>query len=142
VLTNIAFVVPGIPQGKARARSTASGRHYTPKKTADYESSIGWCAKVAMGANEPLQGPLLVEIDAYSVPPLSWSKRKRDDALNGRVLPTVKPDIDNICKAVFDGAFNGIVAQDDKQIVVLAANKRYGCTAEIRVRVAAIPAIG
>jgi Holliday junction resolvase RusA-like endonuclease len=53
------------------------------------------------------------------------------------VHPTVKPDIDNIAKAIADGG-NGVVWADDKQIVRLTTLKRYGETPCVRVRVSAL----
>jgi Holliday junction resolvase RusA-like endonuclease len=56
--------------------------------------------------------------------PKDWSKRKKQLALNGEVKPSVKPDLDNLCKAVLD-ALNGIAYHDDKQIVELHLSKAY-----------------
>ena len=75
----------------------------------------------------PTQYPCLVQIDAYTVPPASWSKKKRAAALAGELYPTTKPDIDNIAKSVGDGA-NGVVWVDDKQIVDLRVRRRYAET--------------
>lgn len=41
-MKHIEFTVFGEPQGKARPRFTRMGRAYTPKKTADYESTQGF----------------------------------------------------------------------------------------------------
>ena len=57
--------------------------------------------------------------------PVSWTKAKRADALAGLVMPTGRPDLDNLVKALTD-ACNGIVWRDDAQIVRLMAEKRYG----------------
>lgn len=35
----VSFVVPGQPHGRARARSTRTGRHYTPQKTVSTKRS-------------------------------------------------------------------------------------------------------
>ena len=57
------------------------------------------------------------------------------DKLEGRVLPTMKPDCDNISKIVCDAITqSGIVWFDDSQVVILLVMKEY---AEIpRVEVA------
>ena len=44
--------------------------------------------------------------------------------LDGLVKHTVKPDIDNLTKAVLD-ALNGLAWYDDAQIVELNASKTY-----------------
>jgi Holliday junction resolvase RusA-like endonuclease len=76
MITNILFVVPGEPYGKGRARSTKSGRHYTPEKTVSYERLVGWTAKQAMGSKQPLSGALMVHVEAFCSVPTSWSKKK------------------------------------------------------------------
>lgn len=139
-LTNVAFTVPGEPVGKGRPRATTihgSARLYTPKKTANYEGLVALAAQTAMAGAAPFLGPLAVEIEAVHTIPASWSKKRRNDALCGDAWPTVKPDIDNIVKAIADGG-NGVAWVDDKQIVRLATMKRYGATPGVWVRVAAL----
>lgn len=57
--------------------------------------------------------------------PVSWSKSKKESAIRGDVLPTTKPDIDNLAKCVLD-ALNGIAYRDDNQVVRLESSKFYG----------------
>ena len=138
MLTNIAFIVPGEPQGKGRARVGRVGSHarlFTPPKTAAYENLVALAAQHAMGSGSPFSGPLAVEIEAVHTIPASWSKKRQQEAI-GKPCQS-KPDLDNIIKAIGDGA-NGIVWVDDKQIVQITAAKRYGARPEVRVRVATI----
>lgn len=44
--------------------------------------------------------------------------------LQGKILPTKKPDCDNIAKIICD-ALNGVAYDDDKQIVALKVTKIY-----------------
>lgn len=130
----IAFVIPGEPQGKGRPRATRINgmvRLYTPSKTANYEGLIAMAAQQAMAGAVPLDGPVMLEVDMVHVMPASWSKKKRAAA----GLPTCKPDMDNVIKAVGDGC-NGVVWQDDKQIAVILAQRAWGERPEVRVRVA------
>jgi Holliday junction resolvase RusA-like endonuclease len=136
VLTNIAFVVPGKPQAKGRARSTRGGGHYTPAKTANYEALIAWSAASAMAGNESLAGPLHVELEAVYEPMPSWTKKRKSDALAGAIFPVGRPDLDNLIKSL-DGC-NHIVWHDDSQIVSIVARKVYGPVTELRVRVGQI----
>jgi Holliday junction resolvase RusA-like endonuclease len=131
--TNIAFAVPGDPQGKARARSTRSGHHYTPTKTVDYERSIATIARQIM--LKPWNGPVAVEIEAIHPIPASWSKKRQQQAIGAPA--TCKPDADNIGKIVADGG-NGTIWADDRQITDMRIQKRYGLTPEVRVRAALI----
>ena len=113
----IAFHVPGAPQGKGRARSTKSGRHYTPATTVAYERKVTEAAKAAMGDLEPLEGPLEVILAAWLAPP------KKTKGLASR--PTKKPDADNISKIILD-PLNGLVFGDDAQVVRLVVTKWWG----------------
>lgn len=121
------FFVPGKPQGKGRPRAVARGkfvRMYTPEKTASYESTVALAASEAMGNRPPMDGALSVTMQIALPIPASWSNRKKSNALDGIVLPTIKPDADNVVKAVFD-AINGVVWGDDTQVVDLRLVKRY-----------------
>jgi Holliday junction resolvase RusA-like endonuclease len=135
------FSVPGEPQGKGRARVGKSfgghARMFTPAKTVAYEGLVAMAAQMAMGATSPFSGPLAVEIEAVHSVPASWSKKRRNDALSGLAHPAVKPDIDNIVKAIADGG-NGVAWVDDKQIVRLTAGKRYGTDPGVHVRVGTV----
>jgi Holliday junction resolvase RusA-like endonuclease len=120
------FVIPGPPVGKGRPRfSTAGGkpRSYTPAVTREYEALIAARAAEAMGGRDPLKTPLRVMIEATMSVPLSWSKTKRQAALDGDVYPS-RPDVDNIAKTVLDG-MNGVVYEDDAQVTHLKVNKKY-----------------
>lgn len=138
-ITNVAFNIPGEPQGKGRARVgkiNGHARMFTPAKTAAYESLVALAASQAMRDAGPFCGALAVEITATHTVPASWSKKRRHEAISGLLAPTCKPDIDNIVKAIADGG-NGVVWVDDKQIVDLRAIKRYGETPGVHVMVAA-----
>ena len=67
---------------------------------------------------------MLVRIYAYYKIPKSTSKKKRAEMLEGRIFPTIKPDADNVAKIILD-ALNGVVYEDDKQVVGLLTLKRY-----------------
>ena len=109
----VEFTVCGKPQGKARPRfSRRSNSIYTPKKTEMYEAQIAKAYKLA--ANGFTFGECPVEIWITAVFPKAKTSKKE--------YPTIKPDIDNIQKAVFDG-LNGIAYNDDKQIVTATIHK-------------------
>ena len=136
--TNIAFSIPGEPQGKGRARIGRVGAHarmFTPAKTVAYEGLIALAGQQAMRGADPIHGPVAVEIDAIHTIPASWSKKRRHEATGGPA--GCKPDIDNIAKAVADGS-NGVIWVDDKQITRLTVTKVYGERPEVRVRVAVL----
>jgi Holliday junction resolvase RusA-like endonuclease len=142
VITNVAFVVPGEPQGKGRARVGTMGGHarmFTPAKTVAYEGLIAMAARQAMASTPLLEGACAIHITAVCSVPASWSKKKRAEAIAGVLRPTKKPDADNITKAVCDG-LNGVVWTDDVQAVDQRIRKVYGERPELRVTVARIDA--
>lgn len=121
------FVVHGKPVGKGRPRATSRGgfvRMYTDAKTLGFEAAVADEARVAMGPLEVFTTPMQMQMSAYYPIPKSWSKRKRQQAVDGDIHPGVKPDLDNVFKAVMD-ALNGVVYADDSQVINLTATKRY-----------------
>lgn len=141
----VKIVVMGAPQGKGRARAfaAAGGKigHYTPDKTRTYEGRVSALAMEAMQGLPPIRGPVRLDIEAYFEPPKDWRPWKRAAALDGSIVPTIKPDIDNIVKAISDG-LNGICWVDDAQVVAGEPIKLYGETACVRVRIEALPLAG
>jgi len=136
-VTGVSFHVPGDPQGKGRAKIVKIGgfsRMATPQKTAAYEGLIAHAAQQAMAGAAPLDCACAVQLSITLAVPASWSKKKTAAALAGQVLPTKKPDADNVVKAIFDGV-NGVVWRDDVQAVDLFVRKRYGAMPGVQVRV-------
>lgn len=120
--------INGMPQGKGRPRFTKQGRTYTPQKTRRYEEAVRGAAMLAARAQGFVKHdddtPLGACISAWFPIPASWPKKKREAARSGALYPVVKPDADNIAKAVLD-ALNGIAFHDDRQVVSCTVRKRY-----------------
>ena len=101
----IDVVVEGRPVPKERPR-VANGRAFTPRATSRYEDTIAWTVKGKYPG-------LKVDADknwCVAVTFVLGDRRKRD--------------LDNLAKSVMDG-LNGVVYQDDSQVVKLKAAKRY-----------------
>ena len=133
----IAFTVPGAPQGKGRPKVVKIGgftRMATPTKTVAYEGLIAHAAQMAMAGRPMLDEAVACNVFIDAPVPASWSQRKQREALAGGVLPTTKPDADNVVKAVFDG-LNGVLWRDDVLVVDLRVRKRYAATPCVRVEV-------
>jgi len=127
----IRLTIPGTPVAKGRARSTRSGRHYTPEKTRRAEDSFAGrvFAQLTPEQRTPATGPLVLEVTFVMPIPASWSGKKTRDAESGATKPVSRPDLDNLLKLAKD-ACNSILWVDDSQVVEVYAKKTYGepCT--------------
>lgn len=133
----ITFTIPGAPQGKGRPRIGKIGQHarmFTPDKTVAYEGLVAYAAQDAMAGGDPIDKPCRCVMHILCPVPASWSQKKREQAWAGIIRPGVKPDTDNVVKAVFDG-MNGVVWRDDVLCVDLHAIKRYAATPGVSVLV-------
>ena len=133
----ITFTVPGAPTGKGRPKIVKIGgfsRMATPQKTVAYEGLVAHAAQQAMAGAPLLEGAAGVNIFIDAPIPASWSAKKQRMAMAGEVLPTTKPDADNVVKAIFDG-LNGVLWRDDVLVVDLRVRKRYAAVPCVRVEV-------
>lgn len=121
-MKQVTFTVNGEPRGKGRPRFTKTGRVYTPSETAQYESLVGLSYRNSAKGHK-FTSPVKVIIVACLKPPKK-SKKVVGDMLSGRILPTKKPDPDNIAKIVLDG-LNKVAWDDDTQVVEMTVLKRY-----------------
>lgn len=103
---------------------TRTGHAYTPEKTRSYEGKMALFGHQAMRGKPPLQSPLHVGLLVILPMAESWSKKKKEAALKGEMLPVGRRDLDNFIKCL-DG-LNGIVWKDDGQICSISARKIYG----------------
>ncbi|KAG0278175.1 hypothetical protein BGZ96_002528 [Linnemannia gamsii] len=138
MLNVITFTIPGQPIAKGRARSFIRNghvAHYTPEKTARYENLVRLAAQQAMGGEAPVECAVALIVHAFLPIPASWSLKKQQAAAIGEITPTKRPDLDNIIKAIKDGA-NGVTWKDDSQVIDVRASKRYGTPrVEVEVRI-------
>ena len=128
-MSAVCFTIPGPPQGKGRPRvvrtKTGASLTYTPDKTVAYEELVRIRYKAAAsGFCFPENAQIGVQITAWFQIPKSKSRKVRFAMAAGQVLPTKKPDCDNIVKIVCD-ALNGIAYKDDQQVVLAQIRKRY-----------------
>lgn len=134
----ICFEIPGDPVAKARPRATmVSGRArmYTPAKTENYEARVALFASQAMAGAAPLQCAVALTVIALFPIPPSWTKKRQAAARAGVEQHTKKPDLDNVVKAIKDGA-NGILWTDDSQVCTLReCRKGFSDTPRVIVRV-------
>ena len=117
------IVIPIPPVSKGRP-VFANGHAYTPSKTREYEQIVQLYARRQI--KRPLTGAVKLSIQFYLPIPKSWSEPKKRAAMEGKIVPMVKPDIDNLTKAIMDALNGGIGYNDDKQVVELTTAKWYG----------------
>ena len=122
-----AFVIPG---DKPRAVVVQNNK----KALSHWQTQIGNEARYAIGHSRTTvpayDGPFMVGVTFMFNRPKSVSS-------TARPVPTVKPDLDKLIRAVLDG-LTGILWRDDAQVVSIIAKKRYLTTAsaeyvEIRI---------
>lgn len=82
---------------------------------------------------EPLTGPLVVSLKFYRHVQSSVSKKERELRLTGAHRPVVKPDT-NYIKSTLDG-LNGLLWEDDNQIVKIVAEKYYSDHPRVEIEV-------
>ena len=116
-------------QGRTR---TGDRVFYTPKQTKAYEQLVETCGALAMRGRPLLECAVEVKLFIGVSVPASWSKADRVAALEERILPKVKPDVDNVEKAICDG-LNGVVWKDDAQVTDVVKCKRYAAKPGVAV---------
>lgn len=104
-----------VPPNPSKGRFKGFIHNYLPKETEKYQQAMAKAAQRAMGNKPviPAGVPFGMRLFIMVPVPKSWPKRDRDAALAGTIFPTVKPDDDNVSKAL--DALNGVVWADDCQ---------------------------
>ena len=100
--------IPIAPVPKARPRVTRHGTH-TPDRTRNFESLAGW----------------YLQLEAVFI----LARPQRLPKNGHRCWHGVRPDLDNLLKALKD-AMDKVVMEDDSQIVSLTAEKWYASSEE------------
>lgn len=140
----VSFVVKGLPRGKQRPIFTRkSGRARTPDKTVAYEEEVRWSFLIAKKDQCPWAGEerivrdraaASVSIQLYYPVAKSTPRWRRELIKKELLLPTRKPDIDNVAKIILDG-LNGLAYKDDAQVSFLLAHKNYCSPGDEKVEV-------
>lgn len=128
------FFVEGHPEPQLRPRfSTRYGyvRVHDPRKSIEFKHRVytqAWNA-FKRGGEVMLKGALTLELTVYRMFPTSWSRIKSERAMDGEIMPSTKPDLDNYIKIALDGiGLKGhpqVIFENDSQIVQIIATKRF-----------------
>ncbi len=128
------IIIPGKPLGKQRPRVLRTGIAYTPKETVNYETFVKMLYLEQHAGKKLFTGPVYLMISAYYQIPKSASKKRKKAMEEQAIMPTIRPDIDNIAKIIMD-ALAGVAYQDDKQVTSCAVNKLYSHEPKVIVNV-------
>lgn len=128
------FIIPSAPVPKSRPRfNTNTGRAFTDNKTRVFENIVS----LAYGARHYFDDSYIrIRMKFKFEIPKSYSKKKRIEALEGKIRPT-KADIDNYIKSVLDG-LNGRAFKDDRYVYAVLAEKEYSEEVGIEVSIESI----
>lgn len=128
------IIIPPTGQRRARSRVIAGhARTYKDPKQATEESRLAGLL-FAHKPGLPLQGAICLQIRAFLPVPVSKSGKWKKSALDGKIRPCVKPDLDNLAKNILD-VMNGVFFADDRQVVYLAVEKWYGYPARWEIEI-------
>lgn len=131
-----AFVRPE-PQGSVKAFMIGGKPRLTTDNTKlkPFRSEVTRCAMLAMrdaGHELPMAGkhvPVEMTADFFFAKPDSIGKK--------RMYPSVKPDVDKVCRGLLD-AMTGVAFLDDAQVIAVYARKHYGTPERVEVYVTTI----
>lgn len=136
-MTTYELIIPGKAVAKGRPRfSRKTGVAFTPQTTILAENWAKTCCLDQIGTPR-LEGPLAVRMVVSVEIARSWSKKKQALALEGSLMPTGKPDLDNVAKLYLD-ALNGMMWMDDSQIVLFSMEKKYAAAPQVHLKVTEI----
>lgn len=136
-MNNYKFTVLGAPFGKLNMQPCMRGGHastFSPKKNTDYMDRVVFCFYESLSFDDKNDlsvdstSAFAINITAYYPIPKSTSKKNKQLMILGELLPTKKPDLDNISKVILD-ALTLIHAhglwEDDSQVVKESLSKIY-----------------
>ncbi len=131
--------IPGEPVAQGRPRATTINgrvRLYDPVKSKNYKEHVRLVAQSARhrAGIRLFTGPLRVRMVIHRKIPTRFRKREKELASVGKIRPTTKPDSDNYSKSLLD-AMNGIIYEDDSQVVDLSVSKFYSENPRVEIRV-------
>lgn len=123
-MEQINFLIDGIPAPQGSKR-ILRGRlvEVSSEKLKVWRKAIAeTCIEAREGNNKFFTGPVAVTVAFY----LPRPKSVKMTGKNARLLPTVPPDIDKLCRALLDGIGQSeMIWGDDSQVVELTAWKEY-----------------
>jgi len=118
--------IPGDVQAQQRPKFSRYGNNVSvrdPKESKDYKSFVRLVAS-QVAPDTLITEEVRLRIDVYRKIPKSFSKKKHQQAVDGELRPTTKPDVDNLAKGIKDG-LSKVIWHDDSQVTELFVRKWY-----------------
>ncbi len=118
------FHVQGVPKATPRPRACVRGRRasvYDPGTADAWKKLIGLTARKHLPAT-PIGGPVMLDMVFYFPRP---QRMQGKNVPLGTPVHSVKPDLDNLVKAVADALTRARMWRDDSQICDWSAKKFY-----------------
>lgn len=113
-----------IPKGWKRAVITTDNKKLKPWRQEVSQAAIAADLQV-------LTGPVFIRLQFFLAKPKSRPKKWLE--------PTVKPDLDKLCRGVLD-SLTGICFNDDAQVIALSAEKSYGLPERLEIHIGEVSA--
>lgn len=135
----VSIMIPGKPCAKGRPRMAVvagRARAYTDQRTRSYESLVCLEARaVSQHCMFYAKDPLRVIVCAVFPRPKCLLERSKVTgrllrAVEGRMHHAVRPDADNVLKAVLDGINRSGIWHDDSRVVEVMVTKEYAAIGE------------
>lgn len=127
----VTFFVAGSPKPKGSHRAfVVRGRAVVaPASTGEraWRDRVTDCARMAMAGREPLEGPVEIRLEFYTLRPKGHYRTRKgvtERRPGVQLRPTSAPDGDKLWRSVGD-ALNGVCYRDDRQVCEAVVRKRY-----------------
>lgn len=115
----IQVFVPGVPQPQGSKNGYLRGGRVVlveaNKNLPAWRKAVKEKLEAANASCQPFMGPVSLDVMFFMPRPKSVK----------RELPTVKPDVDKLIRAINDSATDAGVLQDDSQVIEIVAYKFY-----------------
>jgi Holliday junction resolvase RusA-like endonuclease len=118
------ITIPGKPIPKKRPRFARVGKFTKAYSAQKKEEKATRLVIASQWYGKPLEGAVRLDVVFFMPIPKSTSKKQKAAMLLGNISHTKKPDIDNLLKFLLD-CMNGIVFEDDSQVINVKASKIY-----------------
>lgn len=130
------FNLEPVAQARTRYTSKPFPHEYDPLPVKKFKKQLNALATKQMAEKgiKPFDYAIKVDMTVYRSIQKSVSKIERMRRHLGVVLPSVKPDIDNYIKSIWD-ALNGTIWSDDSKITDTTVKERYSLNPRIEIEV-------